>query len=68
MIGYSSRSLIDAERPYDKTNLEWLAGVWGVLLLRANFDGTRFTIGTYQEILRCILDLHIVPPSSPNEA
>lgn len=53
--GFYSRTLTAAERNYNTTELERLAIVFAVLLLRPCLCGTRFEIRTYHDLLRCIL-------------
>lgn len=59
--GYYSRTLTEAERNYDKTESEFLAIMWAVLLLRLYLYGTHFEIRTDHESLRWIL--HLDTPS-----
>lgn len=54
---YWSRSLTDAKLNYDTTQLECLAIVRAVLLLRSYLKGTQFTSRTDYYSLKCILNL-----------
>lgn len=43
-IHYFWKSFYDAERDYDTTHKEFIAGVWNVLLPKLYLEGTRFII------------------------
>lgn len=56
-VGYWQRSLTTSEQAYDKTQREFLALVWFILILHFYIEGTRFTIQNDHDSLKCILNL-----------
>ena len=55
--GYWSRSLSSAERNYSAQERECLAIVWAISTLRPYLERTRFTVYTYHESLKWLLNL-----------
>lgn len=56
-IRYCSRSLTKAKRSYKRTELEWLAVVWALLLLHPYLEGSRFTVRTDHSALQWLPNL-----------
>lgn len=56
-VRYWSRTICDADRNYDTTELECLAIVWTVPFLQPYLQDERFFIQTDHAVLRCVLNL-----------
>ncbi|CDF38259.1 unnamed protein product [Chondrus crispus] len=56
-VGYWSYSLSDSERNYSATERECFAVVWAVRTLRPYVEGTKFTVRTDHDALRCLMSL-----------
>jgi len=56
-VGFYSRALQSEKRKYSATEKECLELVWAVLHLRHCVEGSRFTVRTEHECLRCIYRL-----------